>query len=412
MLFRSTPLRTLALLLLPVLSARAQTEVVTDAVAPIVPPDLRPAVGSLPAGPGSIESTIFPPPSPFVWGPFSLDTNLSDRFVYATGLQVRPGQGSSTYINSLSAGVSGDVGTHWTFAYTPSWTTYSNKIFNDSVDQSASIAGAFFQDNWGVKISQSYNSSHASLIETAEQTYQQVYVTGIDVSHNLNDEIYVEDSFSQVIRRVDPPPESYEWTNVDWLHYRFSSGIDTAIGVGLGYLETHPGVDSEYIQPQAEVSYPLGTKISMSLHGGYEDREFLGTPTHKLGSPIYGASLNYLPFDATEISISGNRQVQPSFFADQVTRTTSWDATLSQRLLGHFLFSAGIGYQKSDYIAEVSDFPVARNDDTRFYNFKLSTSFLGRGTIEIFYNHNQNSSNQAGFTFASSQEGVQLGFRY
>lgn len=136
------------------------------------------------------------------------------------------------------------------------------------------------------------------------------------------------------------------------------------------------------------------------------------TPTRKMATPIYGASLNYRPLDATEISISGNRQVQPSFFADQVTRTTSWNASLNQRLLEHFLFTAGIGYEHSDYIAEIGSLPVDRNDNTRTYNLKLSTTLLGRGTIDVFYTHNQNSSSVAGFTFSSSQVGVEVGYRY
>jgi hypothetical protein len=412
MLFRSIPLRAFVFIIAGVTVAHAQTVVVSDPVAPLVPPDLRQVVGSLPAGPGSIEAMLFPPPSPFVWGPFSLDPHFSDRFLFATGLEDRPGQSSSSYIDTIAAGLTGDVGTHWTFDYTPTWTLYSNKSFTDSFDQSANIAGAFAQENWSLHVTQSYNSSHASLVETAEQTFQQTYGTAIDLTHYLNDQISVEDTFTQTIRRVDPPPETYEWTNTDWLHYRFSSGLDTSLGVGLGYLEDHPGVDSEYIQPQAQVSYPIGTKLSMDVHGGYEDREFLGTPTRKLGTPIYGASLNYVLFEATEISITGSRQVEPSFFSNQVTRSTGWTANLSQRILGHFMFTGSIGYQQSDYLAEVSTVPVNRSDDNRFYTLKLSTPLLGRGRIDVFYTRNQNSSNQGAFAFSSSQVGVELGFTY
>ncbi len=105
-----------------------------------------------------------------------------------------------------------------------------------------------------------------------------------------------------------------------------------------------------------------------------------------MATPIYGASLNYEPIETTVLTVSANRQVEPSFFSDQVTRTTSWNASLNQRLLEHFLFTAGIGYQTSDYLAEIGSLPVDRSDNTRTYNLKLSTTLLGpRRPIDVFY---------------------------
>jgi hypothetical protein len=391
---------------------RGQSVVTTDSVAPLVPPDLRLTNDTPVASPTSVGATIFPGPSPFVFGPYSLDPHFLYKFLYSTGLQVRPGLPTTSYIDSFALGLGGDVGSHWTFDYTPTWTVYSNRAFRGSVDHSVNVVGAYSQYNWDVHITQSYESSHDPLIETGEQTYTQTYVTTIDVTHHLNDEISVETTFTQTIRRVDPPPESSEWSDDDWLHYRFSSGLDTSVGAGFGYLQSHPGTDSEYVQPQVQLQYPLGEKVSMSIHGGEEDREFLSKPERRLLTPIYGGSITYLPFQTTSLSLSTSRSVQPSFFANEATTSTNWTLALQQRLLEHFMLSATAGYQQSTYLDEVHALNVNRSDNAQIYGLRLSTTLLRRGTIAVFYNRTQNSSDQTGYTFSSSQYGLELGFRY
>ena len=55
---------------------------------------------------------------------------------------------------------------------------------------------------------------------------------------------------------------------------------------------------------------------------------------------------------------------------------------------------------------------VTREDTSYSYNVRLSTSFLQRGTIGIFYQHTRNSSDLADYTFSSDQTGVEIGYRF
>jgi hypothetical protein len=392
--------------------SHAQSVVQADPTAPLIPPDLRLVSDSQIAGITSVGDAFFPGPSPFVYGPYSLDPHFLYRFLYSTGLQVRPGLPKTSYIDSFAPGLGGDIGSHWTFDYTPTWTIYTSRAFRDSVDHAANIVGAYSQFNWDLHLTQSYDSSHQPLIETGEQTFTQTYLTNIDLTHHLNDAISIETDFSQTIRRIDPPPNSNEWDDTNWLHYRFSSGVDTSAGVGLGYLQQHPGSDSEYIQPQVQLLYPVGERISVSMHGGEEDREFLTHPKRRLLTPIYGGSVTYQPFQTTSVSLSANRSVEPSFFANQITTSTSWNISLQQRLLEHFLLSATAGYVKSTYLSETDALNVDRDDNAQMYGLRLSTTFLRRGTLTVLYNRTQNSSSQTGFGFSSSQLGFEVGFRY
>jgi hypothetical protein len=393
-------------------TAQAQTVVTADPVSPLVPPDLRLSADTPVASSSSVSDLVFPGPSPFVFGPYSLDPHFLYRFLYSTGLQVHPGEPTTGYINSFAPGLGGDLGTHWSFDYTPTWTIYTNREFHDSVDHIADLTGAYSQFNWDVRLMQTFSTSHDPLIETAEQTFIQTYLTDVDITHHLNDEISVESNFIQTIRRVDPPPDSNEWDDTNWLHFKSPSGLDSAVGVGLGYLQEHPGSDSEYIQPQVRFEYPAGQKLTLDVHGGEEYRDFLTHPGRKLLTPIYGASATYLPFEETSFTVTADRSVQPSFYTNQVTTSTNWNATLQQRILTHFLFSATAGYIQSDYLSETDALNTIRSDNAQTYGVRLSTTLLGRGTLAVFYNHTQNTSNQQGFSFSSAQEGVEFGFRY
>ncbi len=139
--------------------ARAQSVVTADPTSPLVPADLRISPDTPVASATSIDDMVFPAPSPFVFGPYSLDPHFLYRFLYTTGLQVRPGEPTTGYINSIAPGIGGDLGSHWTFDYTPTWMIYTNREFRDSVDHSAELTGAFSQFNWDVRLTQTFLSS-------------------------------------------------------------------------------------------------------------------------------------------------------------------------------------------------------------------------------------------------------------
>ncbi len=183
-------------------------------------------------------------------------------------------------------------------------------------------------------------------------------------------------------------------------------------GLASDTCRSIPASDSEYVQPQVRFQYPAGTKLTLDVHGGEEYREFYTHPERRLLTPIYGASATYLPFEDTSFTITADRSVQPSFFTNQVTTTTNWNATFQQRILTHFLLSATAGYIQSDYLSETDALNNVRSDNAQTYGLRLSTTLLGRGTVTVFYNHTQNTSNQQGFSFSSGQEGVEFGFRY
>ena len=125
-----------------------------------------------------------------------------------------------------------------------------------------------------------------------------------------------------------------------------------------------------------------------------------------------GASASYQLFDYTSLSLSANRSVNTSLFANQITENTSVSASLSQRFLGRLNFGLSAGYTVSDYQTSVVFFDTDRSDTRKFISASLGTKILKRGYTSVAYTHSQNDSSAEGFTYDSDQYTFSLGYRF
>jgi hypothetical protein len=129
-------------------------------------------------------------------------------------------------------------------------------------------------------------------------------------------------------------------------------------------------------------------------------------------NPILNAAVLYQLTATTSFGFSGSRAVAVSYFANDVTVSTGWNATVRQRLLGKLQLSVGAGQQKDSYVSVINSLSAGRNTRYDSLNVNLSTIFLRRGSVSIFYQISRNSSNIRAYGFSSHQIGLQVGYRY
>ncbi len=397
-------------LLVCALTAEAQSVVAPAPAVNYAPP-------ALPQNPAATNSSAPAPSSPigsspFQWGPVTLSPHFSYRFLYGDGIQAAPGQQSRTTIQAFSPGVLFSLGTHWTLDYTPTQTYYSDPVFKDTLDHTVRLAGATTSEDWIFQFSQDYTSSSSPLIETGQQTREKSFGTALSGSDHFNSLMTLDSTLTQQVRLLDIYPDSREWSVVERLHYRFSSQLDGALGAGFGYVSVSAGSDMTYIRPEAQISWRATDKLSLELRGGFENRKFRSGGVADLNTPTMNASINYLPFETTTLSVAANRTVAAAYFQNEVTQNTSWNINLRQRLLQHFYLSSSLTQQKTSYLATSSTVAAGRSDRNYSFDVRLSTTFFQRGTIAVLYQNAHNTSNSTGFGFSSSQVGVELGYRY
>jgi len=394
--------------------ANAQDTVTPPPAAPTQPPALAPAsIGGTQVIPSGRAVPQTPVEAPLAqWGPVSVQPQMMYRLTYGDGIQASPGQPVTTGIQEISPGISFGLGHAWTLNYTPTWTLYSNRAFKDTLGHAADLNGNLGYGDWTFGFSQDYFRSFSPLVETGQQTKQETYSTRISTSDRLSYHTVLEMSVSQDVRFADTFTNTREWSTQEWLHYELSPRLDAAPGLGYGYVGVSPGPDMTYWKPDIQITWKATDKIAFNVQGGVERRKSRGIDAKVLTNPILNAAVLYQLTETTSFNLSASRAVAVSYFANDVTVSTGWNAAVQQRLLGKLQLSVGAGQQKDSDVSVINTLSAGRNSRYDSLNVSLSTIFLRRGNVSVFYQISRNSSNIRAYGFSSHQIGLQVGYRF
>lgn len=384
----------------------AQTIIYGEDSTPLVAPALRPEVVMPP------EEAARSSPPLLRGGAFTLRPHLLYRYLYADGVQYRPGQQLDTGVHVFAPGILLDVGNHWSLDYVPVWTRYTRDAFHDTFDQTFNLVGGTSYEDWLVRFAQTYATTTVPLIETAEQTKGKTNTTSLDVARDLGNGFSLETTFAQKLEQVETFSDRHEWSTTDWLQYRVRTGLTLAVGGSLGYVQVSPGTDAEFVQPQLRLLWNQPKALSLDLHLGEDFRRFLyehRTTSHR---PIFGGSLLYRAGRRTRLALDANRRVGVSLFRNQVYETTEYGLRFEQSVLGRLEFTSVLGYTITRYLATADDFMAGRRDHSYVVDLRLAAPLRRRANIALVYRRTRNSSNQDGFDFSSNQVGVELEYKY
>jgi len=352
------------------------------------------------------------------FGPLHLHPHLFYSLSYGNGLQSTPGNHSKTFIHTFSPGISVDIGPQWHLDYTPTLRYYSSHAFEDALDHAVVLNWGTTRANWALGASQSYASSSTPLVETASQTRTETYATVLSAACQLNSKVSLTFAANQTFQYADnvftnqPLSDSKTWSTTEGFNYQISPPLAAGATFGFAYDELSVGPDMASERLQFQLAWKPGSKLSLSLHGGCEDRQFLNSDTADALNPIFGFSLVYHLFEVTTLTLSADRTVGVSYFENQYTRNAGFTGGIHQRLLKRLYLDITGGFTTTSYLSSTAGGSVHRTDDRSTINVRLSCPFLRRGIASVFYDWSDNSSDQNGFGYTSDQVGLELGFRF
>lgn len=366
------------------------------------------------------EMDVFatPPPSesqPFRWGAFTLRPHPYYQFLYAEGLQSGPSNAVHTVIQNIAPGALLVMGQHWTIDYTPVFSIYSNGQFSDTFGQTVKLMGGTVYNDWRLGLTQSYVETDTPSVVTASQTRQQTFSTAASGAYTINSKTSLDLGLNQIFVKADQFSSYNEWATLDWLNYEISSRLNAAAGLGAGYDNVKTGSDMAFERLQGRVNWRASDRISFRLNGGFEFRQFINgtnSANQSVVNPVFGLTVQYQPFELTQISVTGERTVSASFLQDQFTENTGVSARLNQRLLRKYFCELYGGYQYIKYVSTIDTSVSERNDNYYFLNIQLGRTFLRRGSFSINYQLSHDDSSLPGYSFTSHQIGFQIGYSY
>jgi hypothetical protein len=362
------------------------------------------------------EMDVFatPPPTesqPFQWGAFNLRPHPYYQFLYADGLQSSTNRTVNTRIHNISPGALLEMGRHWTLDYSPVFTVYSNDQFSDTFGQAVTLVGGTVYNDWILGLTQSYTLTDSPSAETASQTRQETFGTALRGSYTINSKMFLDLGLNQNFVSADQFSSYREWSTMDWLNFQYRPRLNVAFGVGGGYDDNEGSSDATFELIQGRINWRATDKISFQFHGGVEIRQFL-TGTNDIVNPIFGATIQYQPFEMTRVSLTGQRVVAATYLQGQVTETTGVTASLNQRLPGRFFLDLSGGYQYVKYLSAEDASTSDRQDNYGFLSVQLGRVFLRRGSFGVVYQLNRDDSSDADYRFTSQQVGFQVGYSY
>lgn len=333
------------------------------------------------------------------------------RFQSVDGLPNGPGNRFSTNVHEIAAGISWRIGDHWVVDYSPSWTYYSHDDLEDSVDHSLLVNWGTTYRNWRFNANHRTNTSNTVLFETAAQTERDTFQTTASAAVALNSQFGSETRLGHNVRLAETFSDFREYTIEQRLVVQLAERIDGSLGATYGYADVSNAADHEYITPRIIVDWLVGQKLS--LHGalGVEYRQF--DDDSETDNPVYDISLNYTPVEATSFSLGYNRSLSPSLFQDAVVRREVIEASLTQRLFGRLFLTLSAGRREADYQSRAVGALQGRRDRNEYYSARLSTVFLERGILAIFYQpEGDNTSNRPNFDYSVRTVGAEVRYNF
>jgi hypothetical protein len=358
------------------------------------------------------SSSYLNPSSFLVWGPVTLRPHLNTRFTYGNNLRSAHGSNEDTFLAEISPGSFFQLGKKWQLDYTPTLSYYASKEFKDTVGHNVLLAGGTTYNDWGFTFSQVFSDTTQPLIETGIQTEEQNFVTSIGATYHFASKLMLEVGITQSFRETENFTRSRTWSTMDWLNYQAFSRLSLGVGVGGGYENISPGSDMTFEQVQAKINVRVAEKLDFIVTGGGEVRQIQDSEGDSLVNPIYGASITYHAFEFTTLTLSANRTISGALLQDQIDEMTTVSLAVNQRLLGRLFLTLSGGFTNNRYISADSALNVDRTDDTKNVTASLSYQFSPHSNGSVFYNYSDNSSDAAGFTYSTSQIGLQLGYRF
>ena len=357
--------------------------------------------------------------NPFQWGPIILHPRIGYGLSYGTGLPSQRGQASDSAINTVSAGFGMNLGKHWDLGYSAGASFYSDPKFKNNVDHNVTLHGNTSYEDWKFNLSQSVAITSDPLVQTSQQTDQQSYSTslavGYQISGDLSAALTAGQQLSSTSSFTNAVGSTTDWSLSGSLNYQLAPSLSAGLGAGWGYSKVAIGPDNTYEDVSLNLSWAFARKLSLSVNGGAQIRQFIGSGQSSLISPTFGVTLNYHPFRFTTIYLSASRSIGASFFQSQVNINTAVNVGLSQRLFKKYSISLNGSYGLTDYQNSSTDTPpqiTGRSDTQTSFSVSVNRSFLKRGTASVFYSKSQNSSNSQGYHLNSNQAGLSLGYSY
>ena len=264
----------------------------------------------------------------------------------------------------------------------------------------------------GTNLSSLSNTTGAQAnTDVGRATRVNTYTTTVNASYDLTGKLFLSSQLGYAISDYETLISSQVASGNIYINYVYSPKLVIGLGATGGVNSSDgPTADETFEQMNVRANYIVSGKISLSISGGIEFRQFGGGDSV---SPVYEIAGSYRPFENTTVTIAGSRHTNSSAaLAGQDYSETSISLTFSQRLFGRVNLGLGVGYTNSEYLNTSTGASTARTDDYFYVEPSIDLNITRYWSIGVYYLYRQDSSTLAFFSFYDNQFGVRTSLTF
>ncbi|MBP7143284.1 MAG: outer membrane beta-barrel protein [Opitutaceae bacterium] len=338
--------------------------------------------------------------------------SLQYTLSYGNNLAAYNGSDADSAVHQLSPSLYVQAANRVVIRYTPTFIWYSSKELQDRTDHTLSASAGAGVGNTDLNVGASFSRTSLPLVETGRQTLQESWSVNGSANVALGERSNLEVSAGVGGRNTDEFTDMRSVNTFVWLRRRVGSTLTLSGGLGGSKDDVDPGADISSRQAKIGAVWDPGPKLSLSLELGVNSSSFEGSDDDET-SPVYSGDVSYKLTELTTLSFGAHRGISSSYYANQMSDSQSYTLGLSQRLLGHLNFSAGLSWNKSRYLEKDVQAGVReREDEYQSASLALSTMLMQRFSVSLSWSRARNLSNTLGFTRTSTLWGLSIGWKY
>jgi hypothetical protein len=342
---------------------------------------------------------------------FDIYPSVGYQASYATDLRSDSSSPTSdTWIHTFSPVVRIRAGSHWQLIYSPRIRFFSDDQFNSAVNHTVGLSGWATYQDWTFSLNHRTAINNDPLIETGSQTKQSTHSTSIGASWDRDSRGAYDFSLTQNLRLTDDNNDTYSWDLQTAYTYPLNDRIRVGGIFSVGYDLAPDAIDMINERVNAFVSGPLGNKISYTLTGGVEFRQFVDSDADTTINPLVSLNLTYRVLSRTTLSLGVNHSTSTSYFSNQFTENTTVQAILNQGITDRWSASINGGLRFRSYQSTAASNTVQREDTTSFIGGSINGRLTQRITTSARYEFRMNDSDAANRDFESHQ--ITLGLNW
>jgi hypothetical protein len=238
------------------------------------------------------------------------------------------------------------------------------------------------------------------------------YTTTLNGSYDLTGKLFLSGQVGFTISDYETLISSQVASANLFINYVYSPKLVIGLGATGGVNSSDGSTsDQTFEQMNVRANYIVSGKISLSISGGLEFRQFGGGGDSI--SPVYEIAGSYRPFENMTITLAGSRRTDSSAsLAGQDYSETSISLTFSQRLFSRVNVGLGVGYTNSEYLSATTGDSTARTDNYVYIEPSIDLNVTRYWSIGIYYLYREDSSTLALFSFYDNQFGVRTSLTF